>query len=636
MGVVYRATQFSLGRPVALKVIASMLADQVGFQDRFVRESRLAASLDHPNVIPVYAAGEEDGVLYIAMRYVEGTDLRALISLEGKLEPLRAAGVTAQVASALEAAHDHGLVHRDVKPANVVVAARGGGEHVYLTDFGLTKRSASDSGLTAAGEWVGTLDYVAPEQVRGERLDGRADIYALGCVLYEALTGRVPFPRDNDLGKLWAHVSDPAPSALEAAPDTPPQLAAVASRAMEKDPDDRFDTAGEMARAALAATPAGLDTGARAKYAAGRLPFRVADVADDAEGNGTRRTLRMPWSAPRQMPATAGRRRRAPPLAVGMALALLAGVVAVLLLVGGDSDEGSSAEQAADVTPAGRVVGPPIKVGDSPSGIAVGAGAVWVANTGDETVTRIDPGRGEPVGRPIRVGEDPSAIAAGHGAVWVANLGDGTVMRIDPKSNKAGPPIHVGGGPTDLVIGPESVWVATEADRLVRIDEGTSQVSGSAIHVKSDGAIALAGGRLWVADMDDGTVRSIDARTELIVDTPIPVGDTPVDLAVGRRFLWVSLGGEHLVKQVDLAAGPLSKEREAHIPGRPEYLARVDRALWITDAENESVSRIDALSGRMVGRPIRVGEDPGGIAAGGSAVWVTSAVDDSVSRIEPR
>ncbi len=221
MGVVYRAVQISLGRPVALKVIAGTLADNIAFRDRFVRESRLTASLDHPNVIPVFAAGEAAGVLYIAMRFVEGTDLRSLIAAEERLDPLRAAGVMAQVASALEAAHERGLVHRDVKPANVLVAARGGGEHVYLTDFGLTKRSASESGLTSAGEWVGTLDYVAPEQLRGDPVDGRADVYALGCVLYETLTGQVPFPREDDVAKLWAHISDTPPLGHGAGPGRP-------------------------------------------------------------------------------------------------------------------------------------------------------------------------------------------------------------------------------------------------------------------------------------------------------------------------------------------------------------------------------------------------------------------------------
>jgi predicted ATPase len=253
MGVVHRAVEIALGRQVALKVIAPERASSKTFRERFEREARAAASLDHPNVVPVYAAGEHDGLLFIAMRYVAGVDLRSLLADGIGLEPRRAAGLVAQLGGALDAAHELGLVHRDVKPANVLVSGSGEAEHAYLTDFGVAKHEAANPGLTGAGEWVGTLDYVAPEQLRGETVDGRVDVYALGCLLYETLTGQVPFPRENDLAKLWAHVSDPAPSALERAPEVPVALADVAERAMAKAPDDRFQTAGEMARAALAA-----------------------------------------------------------------------------------------------------------------------------------------------------------------------------------------------------------------------------------------------------------------------------------------------------------------------------------------------------------------------------------------------
>ena len=221
MGVVYRATQVSLGRPVALKVIAGALADQEGFRERFVRESRLAASLDHPNVIPVYAAGEDEGVLFIAMRFVDGTDMRSVLSAEGALEPMRAAGVVAQVAAALDAAHELGLVHRDVKPANVLIAAPR--RRRARVPHGLRPDQAERLGQRPdrRGRVGRALDYVAPEQLRGNQVDGRADVYALGCVLYEALTGGVPFPREDDVAKLWAHISDPPPWALDAAPTRP-------------------------------------------------------------------------------------------------------------------------------------------------------------------------------------------------------------------------------------------------------------------------------------------------------------------------------------------------------------------------------------------------------------------------------
>jgi serine/threonine protein kinase len=178
MGVVYRATDLSLGRPVALKMIAPELAQDERFRDRFLREPRLAASLDHPNVVPIHEAGERDGHLYLAMRYVEGSDLSTVLAREQTLPPERALAVLAQIADALDTAHRRGLVHRDVKPANVLLDED---EHAYLTDFGVTKQVGGAS--TDTGRVVGTLDYLAPEQIRGEAVDGRTDSYALACVL---------------------------------------------------------------------------------------------------------------------------------------------------------------------------------------------------------------------------------------------------------------------------------------------------------------------------------------------------------------------------------------------------------------------------------------------------------------------
>ena len=189
MGVVYRAVQLDLGRPVALKLIASDRAADPDFRERFQRESRMAAAIDHPNVVPVHGAGEQDGQLYLVMRYVRGTDLHALIKREGPLAPERAAAIVAQVASALDAAHAAGLVHRDVKPANVLLGGSGREEHAYLSDFGLTRLLAAETHLTETGQWMGTIDFSAPEQLSGYRIDARADVYSLGCVLHAALSG---------------------------------------------------------------------------------------------------------------------------------------------------------------------------------------------------------------------------------------------------------------------------------------------------------------------------------------------------------------------------------------------------------------------------------------------------------------
>src|ERR671924_1357714 len=195
MGVVYRATQLRLTRTVALKLVTPALARDASFRERFRREWMVAASIDHPNVIPVYEAGEDDGALFIAMRWVAGTNLRDLID-RGALEPGRAARLVAQVAGALDAAHERDLIHRDVKPANILIT---GEDHVYLTDFGLTKHASSISGLTRTGQWVGTVEYTAPEQIEGAPVSARTDVYSLGCVLFEALAGRTPYARENEL-----------------------------------------------------------------------------------------------------------------------------------------------------------------------------------------------------------------------------------------------------------------------------------------------------------------------------------------------------------------------------------------------------------------------------------------------------
>jgi CheY-like chemotaxis protein len=245
MGLVYRARQRRPERTVALKVVVPELAADPGFRARFEQESTVAAQIEHPNVIPVYEIGEEEDFLYIAMRFIEGTDLRALLAAQGRFDPERATRIVSQVADALAAAHGRGLVHRDVKPANVLVDAQ---DHVYLTDFGLTKRTDQTKGMTATGMFVGTLDYIAPEQVEGRPVDPRADIYSLGCMLYELLSGGVPFPRDSDIAKIFAHVNEPPPRLDE----VPGPLADAVARAMAKRPNDRFQSAVEFARAAAA------------------------------------------------------------------------------------------------------------------------------------------------------------------------------------------------------------------------------------------------------------------------------------------------------------------------------------------------------------------------------------------------
>jgi serine/threonine protein kinase len=246
MSVVYLAEHLRLGRKVALKLLAPALSEDEDYRERFVRESRRAAELDHPNIIPIYDAGDDDGQLYIAMRYVEGCDLKELIR-RGALPLGRALFIVEQVASALDAAHERNLIHRDVKPSNILVSEPS--DRVYLTDFGVVKHTLS-RGLTKTGLFIGTVDYAAPEQIEGLPLDQRVDIYALGCVFYECLAARAPFDREGEIAVMHAHLSESPPILTAVRPDLPKGLNRVVTTAMAKSRDDRFSSCEELVLAA--------------------------------------------------------------------------------------------------------------------------------------------------------------------------------------------------------------------------------------------------------------------------------------------------------------------------------------------------------------------------------------------------
>ena len=278
MGVVYRALDIQLGRPVALKLLAPELAANEKFRQRFVRESRLAASVDHPNILPVYGAGEWSGHLYIAMRFVRGTDLKTELEARGPLPLPEALRILSDTAAALDAAHEAGLVHRDVKPGNILLSNDRADGHrlVYLTDFGLTKRTTSATGVTTAGHFLGTLDYVAPEQIAGGEIDGRADVYALACVAYTLLAGRPPFDHDDDSAQLWAHMTEEPPRLTLERPDVPPAIEAAIVTGMAKQPEDRPPTCGALVSMMSGGSPASVD------QAAGTGPTQLPGRAEPA------------------------------------------------------------------------------------------------------------------------------------------------------------------------------------------------------------------------------------------------------------------------------------------------------------------------------------------------------------------
>jgi serine/threonine protein kinase len=292
MGEVYRAVQLDLGRRVALKILAPQLAADDRFRRRFLRESRIAASIDHPNIIPIYQTGEQGDLLYIAMRYVDGPDLATLLRREGRLEPARVLAIMTQVASALDAAHERGLVHRDVKPANILLTTGRAGPdaHCYLCDFGLIKQVDSEqvaSALTATDQFVGTIPYVAPEQIEGTVIDGRTDVYSLGCVLFQCLTGSVPFEGTNDVEVVFAHLGKPPPALSARAPDLPPAMDAVIARAMAKSRDDRWPTCSSLVAALTTHLPLAPVQPSRPPEAPTRsMPHLPAAAAAAAEDGG--------------------------------------------------------------------------------------------------------------------------------------------------------------------------------------------------------------------------------------------------------------------------------------------------------------------------------------------------------------
>jgi len=593
MGVVYLAEQTGPHRQVALKLLLDPATASEGFRTRFLRESELAAAIDHPNVLPVYDAGETDGVLWIAMRYVDGIDLAALLAREGPLAPQQALAIGGQVAGGLDAAHARGLVHRDVKPGNVLLAVEEGGAvaHAYLADFGLTKRIGGARGLTVSGQVLGTIDYVAPEQIEGGQVDGRADQYALGGVLFECLTGMAPFRRDSELAVLWAHVHDPPPPISEHRPDLPAALDDVIGRALAKAPSDRYPSCAALIaaiEAALAgAAPAGL------RHRVGRAVGRRA-------GGGRRR------------PGLPGLTRRSS-LVLTVTAAVLSAVllvVAVLLARDGRVPAGPAApavvlpaaNHAVRIDPATYREVAAVAVGTDPTAVVGGGGLVWVANRQDGTVTVVDPATNRvqetlPASGSGPVGQGGPGLAFASGSLWVANTDQRQVARVEPGADPT--PIPVGASPTAIAAAPDAdaVWVAVRTQsgggRLVRIDAGTNQVVPTVTlrHAPTGLAITPDGRTVWVATAGDKAIRSIDTR-------------------------------------------PGGAVRRIELPHAPDQAAFGDGAVWVTSSKGDAVLRINPATSKVT--TIRVGNGPSGIAFGADRVWVANGRDGTVSTIDPQ
>jgi streptogramin lyase/predicted Ser/Thr protein kinase len=622
MGVVYRATQVGLERRVALKLITPDLGDDEEFRERFKRESKMAASIEHPHVIPVHEAGEADGRLFISMRYIEGTDLRTMIIEQGRVEPARASRILSQVASALDAAHARGLVHRDIKPGNVLIASEGDADHAFLTDFGLTKQSGSQSGLTRTGTWVGTLDYIAPEQIMGGHVDARSDVYALGCVLFHMLTGKVPYQRDSDVAKLWSHMNDPPPRLSEAAPELAKELDVVIGRAMAKDPDDRYPSATDFARAveaALEGTDVAQPERSVAKGAA--APSRASTaLRRSPEGDGHARS------------------RVAPFAAGAVAAALLGGaVLAAAGAFSGDDEAPGSAQVANAISVS------PITV-DNPSGIAIGDGKAWVSSYERDRVTPIDEQTGRP-GKSLETGDGPAGLALGDGSLWISQTSAGNIARLDLGLNRlVGSPTPLASGDGDVIeVGEGAVWAANTSEEdpeVGRIDPGTGKLTKRIpIRQGAEGDIAVGEGGVWVVNRQRSSITYIDARRAEVEGAPITVGrpveDFAGEVAVGAGAVWATSPEDDTVSRID----PESRKVVETIKissGVGDDLAVGLGSVWVVD-DSSFLVRIDPATNAQVGAP--VAGSPGGsdeLEVGEDALWLSGATEGStVLRIEP-
>jgi hypothetical protein len=669
MGVVYRATHLALNRTVALKLISPELGDDPEFRERFKRESEIAASLDHPNVVPIYHAGEDGGKLYVTMRFVEGTDLREMVALQGRLEPRVAARIISQVASALDAAHARGLVHRDVKPANVLIDDSSGHPHAYLTDFGLTKQASSQSGLTKTGMIVGTMDYIAPEQLQGTEVDARADIYALGCVFYQALTGQVPYPRDTEPAKMWAHMSEPTPSLLAVSPHLPPELDEVLKRSMAKEPGDRYLSAGDFGRAAVAAaegqvlsrTERSVATGDAAPASAtavGAIPATQGATAmapaPPTAGAATAMSPAAPATAPPAWgpptappgsppggyappsppygvpapggPPVAAKKKNRLPLILGIAGGALALVliVVVALVAGGGGGGGTDK--------AGTVVGKPIPTGKEPFDVVSGEGSIWTANLGADTISKIN--TKDNTATTIKVGGVPAQLAVGDGTVWVWNYSD-SVTPVNVGTGQAGDVINTGGPIDGIAYGGGHLWVThKKAGTVTKINAQTRKLEGAPIKVGKDPVNITAGDRnIYVANEGDKTISVIDQATGKIFQGPIKLDDAPggVETSEGTLYVFAGAGKVVPIDEQSLVAG-----EPFNIQGGAIFTVGLGSA-WVVYPTQNIIRRFSLEDHSEQGKPITgVGKGASEMTTGEDAVWLaTGSSGNSVIRIKP-
>jgi len=627
MGVVYRAQQLDLDRPVALKLIAARLADDDSFRERFVRESRATAAIDHPNVIPVYSAGEDDGHLYLAMRFVDGEDLRSRVRAHGKLAAIDAAQLIAQVGAALDAAHERGLVHRDVKPANVLLD----GDHAYLTDFGLTKRVDGETTMTGSGRWVGTLGYIAPEQIRSAPVDARTDVYALGCLLHFMLTGESPYRRDSDEATLYAHLNDPVPDVSQADPAVPAELSQVLSRALEKDPADRFQSAGDLGAAALAAVGAAPARPERQVARGAAAPGGAAQDQTIISGGQTptptptnTATLAGPAGAGPAAPAEPSKR---PMLIAGVVAGALAlGALTVALIMNGD-DDGPSTPASGPTVLAGK----PIKVDPRPNAITYGYGRIWVTSAKTGNLIGID-AAGRLPRKTLSVNGKITSVAAAFDALWLTTGINHQLIRVNRHSLQIQKRITLPRSEAVTVVADARwLWVAVRppgevVSSVIRIDPSSGQQTTVPFGEEGISSLATGGDRVWIPNRRRDRVSTLTPRS-LKRESSEQVGSGPRGVDYGKGYAWVTSDSRDTLAQVPRS---LDNVRLLPICRGPVGVAVGDPGVWVACGLSDEVAllRTDDLRDPVT---VDVGSNPFAIASDGNRAWVTNLADASVT-----
>jgi len=629
MAAVYLAEDTRLKRKVALKVLSPELAADEVFRQRFVDESERLASVDHPNIIPVYEAGQDGDHLFIAMRLVDTTDLKQLIAAQGPLPPQRAVALVTQVAGALDAAHAKGLVHRDVKPANVLVAAGSGGEHAYLSDFGLTKRTEETSGLTKTGYFMGTIDYVAPEQISGKGVDGRTDQYALACVLFQCLTGHPPYPRDDDAAVLFSHLSEPVPSVTESRPGLPVGIDAVVAKGMAKEKDDRYPDCLGLAAAAREAL---LGDGS----ASGQTPaLEETKLAAPPKEPTQERPTVPPPPTPSTAPVPEKRTRR-PVVVVGaivLILALVAGGFA--LLSGGDgsgdaSGTGGGGGQvslvALNTSDGSQTRTLTDDFSDRPGSLSIEDEQLW-QTTEDNLIVR-DPGTGQILKRRA-IDRRWIAIDAGFKHAWIALpvQGQTQIELLDPITGQSDETDPVNGEPIDLRVGPgHAVWLLTDDGALYRFSSEGTLVDTFPAAVPGATSAIPTGRDVWLQVGNDSIVRFDPADGTSDPPIALPTGGFLVGVDTNQaegEQAWVFDPAEKTLTPIVSSTGALGDAVDIGV-GQLTDAAIMGALLWVSSDDLVTEVRFESPGATPHRFQVPKGISAGSIAPApdGSVVWI--------------